>query len=135
MRIVIEMKAWIIGMQGDWQGALPLFEEVHRLTNHPLKGLLGLGVAYGKTGQHNKAMEIVRKLEQRQQEDPGSVIDADLAGVWFGLGNIDKTFHYLNQCIDKGMGGSVNYVMEYPAYNGIKDDPRYNEIRKRTGHK
>ena len=132
MRISIETKGWSIGMKGDWEQALKYFEEVHRLTNHPLKGLMGLGFAYGKLGQREKAMDVIRKMEQRQAEEPDSVIDADLAAVWYGLGNLDKTFYYLNQCIDKRMG-PVNYFLEYPAYRGIKDDPRFEEIKKRTG--
>jgi adenylate cyclase len=132
MRISIETKGWSIGMKGDWEEALKYFEEVHRLTNHPLKGLMGLGFAYGKLGQTEKAMDVIRKMEQRQSEEPDSVIDADLAAVWFGLGDMDKTFYYLNQCIDKRMG-PVNYFLEYPAYKGIKDDPRYEELKKRTG--
>ena len=119
-------------MKGDWEASLHLFEEVHRLTNHPLKGLMGLGFAYAKLGQTEKAMEIVRKMEQRQKEEPDSVIDADLATVWFGLGDLDKAFYYLNQCIDKRMG-PVSYFLEYPAYDGIKNDPRYAEVQKRMG--
>jgi TolB-like protein/Flp pilus assembly protein TadD len=134
MRISIEMKGWAYAMKGDWETAFKLFEEVHRLTNHPLKGLMGLGYAYAKTGQKEKAMEVIQKMEQRQREEPGSVIDADLAGVWFGLGNLDKTFYYLNQCVDKGMG-PIDYFLEYPAYKGIKDDPRYEELKKKAGHK
>ncbi|MEP7377349.1 MAG: adenylate/guanylate cyclase domain-containing protein [Chitinophagaceae bacterium] len=132
MRISIEGKGWNTGMKGDWEEALKYFEEVHRLTNHPLKGLMGLGFAYAKLGQTEKAMEVIRKMEQRQAEEPDSVIDADLAAVWYGLGNLDKTFYYINQCIDKRMG-PVNYFLEYPAYKGIKDDPRYEELKKRTG--
>jgi pentatricopeptide repeat protein len=132
MRASIEMKAWAIGMKGDWAAALTLFEEVHRLTNHPLKGLMGLGFAYAKLGETEKAMECIRKMEQRQEEEPGAVIDADLAAVWFGLGNLDRTFYYINQCIDKRMG-PVSYFTEYPAYKGIKNDPRYLEIKKRIG--
>ena len=132
MRISIETKGWSVGMKGDWEAALKYFEEVHRLTNHPLKGLMGLGFAYGKLGQTEKAMEVIRKMEQRQVEEPDSVIDADLAAVWYGLENLDKTFYYINQCIDKRMG-PVNYFLEYPAYKGIKDDPRYEELKRRTG--
>jgi adenylate cyclase len=131
MRIVIEMKGWITGMRGDWYAALPLFEEVHRLTNHPLKGLMGLAFAYAKTGQEEKAMECIHKMEQRQLQEPGSVIDADLAGAWFGLGDLDKTFYYLNQCVDKRMA-PVSFFLEYPAYKGIKNDPRYEELMKRV---
>ena len=130
MRISIEMKGWATGMKGDWQAALPYFEEVHRLTNHPLKGLMGLGFTYGKLGRREDALEVIRKMEKRQVEEPNSVIDADLAAVWFSLGDLDKTFYYINQCIDKRMG-PVSYFLEYPAYEGIKDDPRYNEIMER----
>ncbi len=130
MRISIELKAWAIGMKGDWEAALPYFEEVQRLTNHPLKGWMGAGFAYAKLGMKEKAMEVIRKMEQRQAEDPGVVIDADIGAVWFGLGNYDKAFYYLNQCIDKRMG-PVSYFIEYPAYKEIKKDPRYEELKKR----
>ena len=79
-------------------------------------------------------MEVIRKMEQRQREEPDSVIDADLAAVWYGLGNLDKTFYYLNQCIDKRMG-PVIYFLEYPPYKGIKNDPRYEELKARLGFK
>lgn len=131
MRIAIEMKGWATGMKGDWEKALELFEEVHRLTNHPLKGLMGAGFAYAKLGQTEKAMECIRKMEQRQAEEPGSVIDGDLAAVWFGLGDWDKAFYYLENCIDKRMG-PVSYILEYPAYSDIKLDPRYENIRKKV---
>ncbi len=130
MRISIEMKAWAIGMRGDWKAALPYFEEVQRLTNHPLKGWMGAGYTYARLGMKDKAMEVIRKMEQRQAEEPGSVIDADIAAVWFGLGDLDKTFYYINQCIDKRMG-PVSYFLEYPAYREIKKDPRYEELKKR----
>jgi adenylate cyclase len=132
MRTSIELKGWAIGMKGDWETALKFFEEVHRLTNHPLKGLMGLGFAYAKTGNREKALEIIRKMEQRQLEEPDSVIDSDMAAVWYSLGNLDKTFYYLNQCVDKRMG-PVSYILEFPAYQGIKDDPRYDEMRKKIG--
>lgn len=130
MRIAIEMKGWATGMKGDWETALRYFEEVQRLTNHPLKGWMGAGFAYAKLGMKEKALEVIRKMEQRQQEEPGVVIDADIAAVWFGLGNYDKTFYYLNQCIDKRMG-PVSYFIEYPPYQPIKSDPRYADLKKR----
>ncbi len=130
MRIGIEMKGWATGMKGDWEAALVFFEEVQRLTSHPLKGWMGAGFAYGKLGMKEKVMEVIRKMEQRQEEEPGAVLDADLASAWFSLGNYDKTFYYLNQTIDKRMG-PVSYFLEYPAYREIKDDPRYDELKKR----
>jgi adenylate cyclase len=132
MRTFIEMKGWATGMRGDWKESLKYFEEVHRLTNHPLKGLMGLGFAYAKLGMADEAMDVIRKMEQRQAEEPHAVIDADLAGVWFGLGNYDKAFHYLGQCVEKRMG-PVAYFLEYPAYDGIKNDSRYLQLRQKMG--
>jgi adenylate cyclase len=132
MRTSIELKGWAIGMKGDWETALKLFEEVHRLTNHPLKGLMGLGFACAKLGYTERALECIHKMEQRQIQEPDSVIDGDLAAVWFGLGNLDKTFYHLNQCVDKRMG-PVSYILEFPAYQGVKVDPRYQDIRKKVG--
>jgi TolB-like protein/class 3 adenylate cyclase/Flp pilus assembly protein TadD len=130
MRAALEMKAWSTGTKGDWLTALRLFEEVHRLTNHPLKGLMGLGFAYGKLGQTEKAMECIRKMEQRQLEDPDAVVDADLAAVWHGLGNLEKAFYHLNLCVDKRMG-PVSFYLEFPLYKGIKEEPRYTALMKR----
>jgi TolB-like protein/Flp pilus assembly protein TadD len=131
-RITIELKGWATGMSGDWKAALPYFEEVYRLTNHPLKGLMGLGFAYTQLGRKEEALEVIRKLELRQQQEPDSVFDADIAAIWFGLGDLDKAFYHLEQCIDKKMG-PAGYFLEYPAYREIKKDPRYEELRKRMG--
>ena len=130
MRIAIEMKGWATGMKGDWETALRYFEEVQRLTNHPLKGWMGAGFTYARLGMKDKALEVIRKMEQREREEPGVVIDADIAAVWFGLGDYDKTFYYLNRCIDKRMG-PVSYFIEYPPYRPIKSDPRYADLKKR----
>ncbi len=132
MRICIEMKGWATGLKGDWEKALQYFEDVHRLTNHPLKGLMGMGFTYGRLGMKDKAMEVIGKMEQRQIQEPDSVIDADLAGAWLGLGDLDKTFYYLNRCIDKRMG-PVSYFLEYPPYKGIKSDSRYKLLQERLG--
>jgi len=132
MRSGIELKGWGTGLNGDWQTALQLFEEVHRLTNHPLKGLMGLGYAYAKLGMHDKAMDCIHKLELRQEQEPDSVIDGDFASVWLGLGNLDKTFYYLNECINKRMGPVACFI-EYPPYKKIKTDPRFEDLKKKMG--
>lgn len=127
MRVALDMKAWAYSMKGDWQKGLEIFKEVHRLTNHPLKGLMGLGCAYAKTGDREKAYDCIQRLEQRQKEEPETVVDADIAAISFSLGDLDKCFYHLNKCVEKRMG-PVMYFLEYPAYDGIKDDPRYDEL-------
>lgn len=124
MRSSIEIKAWATGMKGDWQTALTYFQEVHRLTNHPLKGLMGLGFALGKLGRRDEAMECVAKLEQRQKENPDTLIDADLLTIWLGLGDIDKSIYYIEQCVEKRMA-PILYYIQYPFFKSVREDPRY----------
>jgi hypothetical protein len=71
-------------------------------------------------------------MEQRQREEPNSVIDIDLSFGWLGLEDLEKTFYYINLCIDKRIG-PVGYFLEYPPYEGIKNDPRYKEAKLRMG--
>ena len=131
MRSSIELKAWGTGMKGDWKKALELFEEVHRLTNHPLKGLMGVGYAHAMLGNTEKAFECVDKLERRQREDPNSVIDADLVAVWYALGNKDKVFYHISQCVEKRTA-PVEYFLQYPVFKELGKDPRYDELKSKT---
>ncbi|WP_153796610.1 adenylate/guanylate cyclase domain-containing protein [Foetidibacter luteolus] len=132
MRAAIELKAWSTGMKGNWPAALQLFEEVHRLTNHPLKGLLGVGYSNARLGNRDKALECIHKMEQRTIEEPGTVVDGELAGVWFALGDIDKTFYHINQCIEKRVAPAA-FFLEYPSYKGLKKDERYFELMRKSG--
>jgi len=123
MRIALETKGWCYGLKGDWEKAAEYFKEVHRLTNHPLKGLAPLGFAYGRLGEREKALDIIKKLEQRQIEDPETVIDGDLMMVWWSLRDFDKVFYYMQRCIGEQMG-PFNYVLELPMMKGVDEDPR-----------
>lgn len=132
MRISIELKAWGTGMNGDWEEALKLFREVHRLTNHPLKGLMGVGYALASLGRREEAMACLEKIQQRQREEPEAILDGDLVGLWFALGNMDKVFYHIDKCIEK-RSAPVNFFLEYPVFKELKNDPRYYELKKKTG--
>ena len=95
---------------------------------------MGLGYVYAKIGEREKALECISKIEQRQREEPGVVVDADLAAIWFGLGDIDKAFYYINKSVEKRMA-PASYFLEYPAYKGVKSDPRYKELLARIEEK
>ena len=131
MRLAIEAKGWCVGMKGDWQKALEFFKEVHRLANHPLKGIAPMGYAYGKLGEKEKALEIISRLEQRQKEEPDTAMDGDLLMVWWALGDKEKTFQYVNNCINKNLN-TIYYYLEYPMMIGIKDDAKIIELLQRT---
>ena len=130
MRITLELKGWCIGVKGDWKKAAEIFEEVHRSIKHPLKGLAPLGCAYAQLGEDEKALECIRKIEQRQVEEPGVVLDADLAMIWWSLGEKDKAFHHLFQCVEKRMG-PVAILIDHPLFKETADDPRYQLLKEK----
>jgi adenylate cyclase len=131
MRICLELKGWGTAMKGELETALKLFEEVHRLTNHPLKGLMGLGFCYAKLGHPEKTLDCIQKIEQRQLEEPDAVVDGDMVGLWFSLGNLDKVFYHINQCVEKRIA-PVNMFLEYPVFEELKKDPRYAELKNKV---
>jgi adenylate cyclase len=130
MRVALELKGWCNGIKGNWKKALEIFEEVHRLIDHPLKGLAPLGCAYAKLGETERALECIRKIEQRQAEEPGVVLDVDLAMIWWSLGEKDKFFHHLFQCVEKRMG-PVAILIDHPLFKGISYDPRYQLLKEK----
>jgi TolB-like protein/Tfp pilus assembly protein PilF len=132
MRSAIELKGWGTGLKGDWEEALKLFKEVHRLTGHPLMGLMPMGYAYGMLGRKEEAMECVRKIEQRQKEDPNAVVDADLVGVWFGLGDFDKAFYHIDKVIEYRTA-PIGFFLSYPPFKKLRADPRFADMKKKAG--
>jgi tetratricopeptide (TPR) repeat protein len=129
MRHALEIKGYCLGLKGEWDNAINIFEEIYQLTNHPLKGLTPLAYAYAKTGQIQKANECIVKTEQRLAEEPESVTEADLATIWWALDEKDKAFHYFSKAVDKRM--PVCYALYSPIFDGIQKDPRIEEIKRR----
>jgi adenylate cyclase len=132
MRSAIEMKGWATGLNGNWEEALALFTEVHRLTGHPLKGLLPMGYAYAMLGRRDEAFECIRKMEQRQREEPDAIIDTDLVGIYCALEDYDKVFFHLDKAIEKRMG-PIGFFLEYPPFKKLKKDPRLAERKRKAG--
>lgn len=130
MRAALDLKGWTMGVKGNWEEALKLFEEVHRLTNHPLKGLVGVGFANAKLGRTDKTLEVLRKIQQRQLEEPDAILDGDFVGIYFALDDMDKVFYHIDQCIQKRTA-PVNFYLEYPVFTKLKSDPRYEELKKK----
>ena len=72
MRLAIEMKGWCVGMKGDWEKALEFFKEVHRLANHPLKGIAPMGYAYGNSEKKKKHWNVSVNLNSDKKKSQNS---------------------------------------------------------------
>jgi hypothetical protein len=65
-----------------------------------------------------------------QREESGAVLDADLAMIWFSLGEVDKGFYHLDQAAEKGMG-AVAIIMEHYMFKVPKNDIRFARLKKK----
>jgi hypothetical protein len=95
-------------------------------------GLMPMGYAYGMLGRKEEAMECIRKIEQRQKEDANAVVDSDLVGVWFGMGEYDKVFYHIDKVIEKRTA-PIGFFLEYPPFKKLKSDARFAEMKKKAG--
>jgi TolB-like protein/Tfp pilus assembly protein PilF len=130
MRIALQLKGWCLGVKGNWEGAALLFEEVRRLTGHPLKGITALGCAFAKLGETEKALQCLQKIGQRQVEEPAVVLDADMAMICWALGRKDQTFDHLFRCVEKRMG-PIAILIEHPMFSELSVDPRFKLLKER----
>jgi adenylate cyclase len=130
MRAAMESKGWCIGIKGDWKKAKEIFQQIHLIIKNPLKGLGPLGCAYARLGETEKALDCIRKIEQRQVEEPGTVLDIDLAMIRWSLGEKDKAFHHLFQCVEKKMG-VVAVFIDHPMFKEASYHPKYQLLKEK----
>ncbi|NOS85292.1 MAG: tetratricopeptide repeat protein [Ignavibacteria bacterium] len=130
MRAALELKGWCVGAKGDWKKAAEIFEEVRLAIKHPLKGFTPLGCAYANSGETDKALGCIAKIEEWQSSEPGIVVDADLAMIWLSLGELDRAFYHLFQCVEKRIG-PVAIIIEHPAFKVPHNDPRYQLLKEK----
>jgi TolB-like protein/tetratricopeptide (TPR) repeat protein len=129
MGVAMEVQGWSVGVRGDWKRAAEIFEEARKLNNQTgLKGLFSVGCAYANAGETAKALDCIDKIEQLQAQEPGKVLDTDLALIWLSLGNADKAFHHLFQCVEKKIG-PVAIIINHPMFKVPVHDPRFRLLK------
>ena len=75
-------------------------------------------------------MDCIQKIERLQALEQGMILDADLAMIWLSLGNADKAFHHLFQCVDKKMG-PVAMIVNHHMFKVPKHDARYKLLKEK----
>jgi adenylate cyclase len=121
---------------GENEKAVKDFEQYHKLIGNPLKGLSSLGHAYAAAGHTDKAFECLEKLNQREKNEPGTILHMDYAFLYSGLKDFDKAFYHLNKTYEQRIGiaclGMI-FCIRYPMLNELKSDPRFKELTTKMG--
>ncbi len=88
-----------------------------------------LGHVYGRAGERNKALAILREITMLSRQRYVSPVD--FAMVYAGLGDADLTFQWL----EKAYQARATRIHELPSmyFDSFRLDPRYSELMRRVG--
>lgn len=111
---------------------LRLYEAAVRGNPDNIPALTALGSFYTRMSQHEKALEIDKRLVSLLPED--SVCHYNLACSYALLNQPDKAFSELEMAVLLGYN-NVEHLMKDPDFNNIRQDPRFQELVKKLINK
>ncbi len=115
--------------QQKYTEAIADLEKASQIDPRPRR-LAILGFALGLAGQRSGAASILQKLKAMSQG--GYVEPWAFATVHIGLNNKDLAFAWLEKAYSE-RSGDLRALKVDPAYDSLRDDPRFNELMKRVG--
>ncbi len=130
-RMALESLGWVHYQLGDVEMALQTFQKYQKMTVSQDRGLSGVTFILGKMGRTKEVMANIKKTKQRAQREKGVSLNVDLAIMYHGLGDMDKTYYYLKKASDDMIG--VLFLKNHPSWDGIRGDPRYPKLIKNYG--
>ena len=128
---------WLMGVtylhKGKYEDAIASFKKAIELTGGDDPQSFGqLGYAYAKSGQREKALNVLRELEERSRQR--YVPKANIGTIYAALGDIDKTFELFEKAYEE-RDQVLLYVRVSFDLPNVETDPRYIALRKRMGLK
>ena len=113
--------------KGDIEKAREMHARFEKLNpSHPWVTYMG-GFIEAASGNREKAMEAIRKIQERNMGDTSYNW---VAYVYYALGDIDRYFENLNRALEKH-AIVATVVMYSPLLARGREDPRYQELVER----
>jgi serine/threonine-protein kinase len=114
----------------DYERGAAAAERAIELSGEALVGKVMGIIAYSRGGVREKAEKLLRELIERAEES--YVYPFWLAVAFGALGDIDRSFEYLEQAVED-RDCNLMYLSAVPADVGWHDDPRYARMLERIG--
>ena len=87
-----------------------------------------LGYAYAVSGQPEKAEQLIEELQTGSQ--PEHLAPYHLAMIYFGLGEKDKAFEWLDKACEQ-RSTQLLWIKTLPELDSVRSDPRFQDILRR----
>jgi serine/threonine protein kinase/Tfp pilus assembly protein PilF len=124
---------WVLGSTygalGRHEEALAVLEKAVTLSGRGSYYLSWLGWAYGVAGRKSEAEKILDELTAGcSNEDIQPVL---LMQIYSGVGDLDSAFEWLEKSVVRGDPAAS--FLGFPPMDSLREDPRFDGIRKRLG--
>lgn len=116
--------------KGEYKKALENLEKASELSNGNIAYEIYLGYTYGIAGMEEKAADVLKKL--RSISEKQYVPSYNFAMVHLGLGEIDKTFEFLEKAFEE-RSGFILFLNVEPMVDGLRSDPRFQKLIAKIG--
>lgn len=107
---------------GECDGAIAAMETFAQLMQRTSVALGLLGVVYAMAGRIGEARRVLEELEELAHRGP--VPSMGYAWVYFGPGDIDRCFDWLEKAVDDREPW-IQFLTVVPAYDPLRSQPRY----------
>ena len=115
-------------LMGRYDEALKHLEKARALAGDMTIIVAAVGHVAGLAGDHGKARQMLRELEQIAQQR--QVASVRFALVHLGLGEIDRALDYL-ECGCERREPSLTSIKVHPIYRPLRGQPRYQELLRK----
>jgi serine/threonine protein kinase/Tfp pilus assembly protein PilF len=116
--------------QGRFDEAIAELQEAKALAGSGPVGLADLGEGYARAGRRSEAARILNELLEFSRQ--GYSASCEIAQIYFGLGEKDKTFEWLEKAYQEKSSG-LSYLGSDPGWDGLRSDPRFTTLLKKMG--
>ena len=132
-RSAIGNLAWVHVAKENYNAAEVLFNRRKNLINKPLKGLMGLGFVYAKTGRIKEANDCLDQIIKRSNKETNVLLEIDLAILYTGFGDFDKALNHLEKAINEKYG--IIYLKTHYGFKELRNKERFINLLHKVGLK
>jgi TolB-like protein len=111
-----------------YDGAIAELQRAIELSGHSGAFEANLAHVYGVLGRKEEAVEILKYLEARHDENPS--VAADIALIYVGLGDRDQAMMWLNRAYEARFKASI---LLHPVFDPLRSDARFKDLLGRIG--
>jgi TolB-like protein/Tfp pilus assembly protein PilF len=119
---------FVYEVQGKFDEAIEEYWEVRKLVGSSTFGLSDLGRALARSGKRSDALIILDQFLELSRQ--GSPVSFDIAQIYYGLGDKNKAFEWLEKAYQERSFGLL-YLKSDPIWESLRSDPRFIALLKK----